>query len=697
MRVSYRVSLIVAIPLLVLGTGALIAAQTFVASRRTVEELADGLFQKVADETVQRTRAHLAQAIPAVELLVHRQARAGASDGELLTDELVRVLETHEGFSWVTWSDARGAFRGVYRSAEGRVRRNRSAIGPDGNTVVDEDERDERGAWRAVHHESASRYDPRTRPYWQLARAARRRVWTPPYVFFHNAVPGITCAAPVVDGEGDAGVRGVFTIDFDLNRLSSFVAEMKLSPHGRVFVFTPDGKLVAHPTVRAVEQRTTGSAGELRTVASSGDLLVTGLVAHIDSAALAARDGAQQVRFRDGGVPYVARVASFAIDGKDRWLVGAVAPEADFLGPVQQATVTALAISGAALVGAVLLALILAGRVSRPLLDLSGEMERVGRFDLDERAQPRTIFIEIARMAEALDRMKRGLRSFASYVPRDLVRTLVASGREAKLGGETARLTMFFSDLAGFTTISEALAPDALVAQLGGYLDEMTRTIEAGGGTVDKFIGDGIMAFWGAPLPDERHAARACLAALRCQARLEAMRATEAGAWMRGVVTRIGIATGDVVVGNIGTPDRMNYTVMGDAVNLAARLESLSKQYGTLLLIDEATRAAAGEAVVARPVDVVAVKGKKTGVRVFELLAVAGEASPEIERVAAESAAGHAAYLARDFAEAERRYAAVLALRPDDGVARLFVERSSAFAAAPPPAGWDGTTVASEK
>jgi adenylate cyclase len=488
----------------------------------------------------------------------------------------------------------------------------------------------------------------------------------------------------------------VLTVDFNLNQLSEFVAALKLSSRGQVFLFTPDGKLVAHPTVRAVEKKGGGTAGELTTVAKSGDPVAETLLATIGNAV----DDARELTLTVGGERWMARVRPFSIDDNAqaaRWLVAAVAPEADFLGGVRKTTVTALLISTVALCGALILAVLLANRVSRPLLRLAEEMNRVGSFELDLAPQPKTMFVEIARMGEALDKMKRGLHSFASYVPRDLVRTLVASGREAKLGGETATLTVFFSDLAGFTTLSETMKPDELVAQLGGYLDEMTRTIERGGGTVDKFIGDGIMAFWGAPLPDENHAARALVAALRCQERLEAMRARADGAWMRGVETRIGLATGAVVVGNIGTPERMNYTVMGDTVNLAARLESLSKLYGTLLLAEESSVRAAGDAVVTRPIDVVAVKGKKRGVRVFELLAVKGEASERTLAMAAASGAGLEAYLARDFVAAERHYREVLAVAPDDRVAKLFIERAQALAAEPPPPEWDGTYVAKEK
>src|SRR5262249_27382281 len=158
----------------------------------------------------------------------------------------------------------------------------------------------------------------------------------------------------------------------------------------------------------------------------------------------------------------------------------------------------------------------------------------------------------------ALATMKRGLMNFAVYVPRDLVRAVLESGQRAELGGKTKSLTVFFSDLAGFTTLSETMTPDALVKLLGGYFDEMTRVSSEHQGTIDKFIGDAIMAFWNAPGDVAEHAVRACEAALACQRRLEEMKRSDPA--LRGVSARIGITTGDALVGNIGSPGRMNYT-----------------------------------------------------------------------------------------------------------------------------------------
>jgi adenylate cyclase len=270
------------------------------------------------------------------------------------------------------------------------------------------------------------------------------------------------------------------------------------------------------------------------------------------------------------------------------------------------------------------------------------------------------------------------------------VRSVLASGREAELGGEVRALTVVFSDLAGFTTLAESMEPDALVRTLGGYLDAMTRTLTEHGGTVDKYIGDGIMSFWNAPLSDPDHAYRACVAALAAERALEALGEESDHAWVRSTRTRFGLATGDVVVGNVGTPERMNYTAMGDAVNLSARLESLNKQYGTTLMAAESTVALVRDRVLVRAVDVVAVQGKFQGVRVYELLALTADASDSDRALALACERALGCYLARDFAGAIAHWSAALFARPGDPVATVMRERAEGYLEDPPPERWTG-------
>jgi adenylate cyclase len=266
-----------------------------------------------------------------------------------------------------------------------------------------------------------------------------------------------------------------------------------------------------------------------------------------------------------------------------------------------------------------------------------------------------------------------------------------------RFGGARQELSVYFSDVRGFTTLSEKMDPESLVTLLNEYLSALTGIIERHGGYVDKYIGDAIMAVWGAPVPAADHALRACTAALEMQAAIDAHRA----GWKErfGVEMRAGagLNTGPMVAGNVGSRQKTNYTVLGDAVNLASRLEGATKVYGVHILLGEGTRAAAGAAVVARSLDRLQVKGKERGVEVYELVGLAGSVPPDRMEFLGRWEAALGAYRAGRFAEALEGFEALRARAPDDVPAGLYVERCRAFLAAPPGPGWSGVHVLHEK
>lgn len=288
---------------------------------------------------------------------------------------------------------------------------------------------------------------------------------------------------------------------------------------------------------------------------------------------------------------------------------------------------------------------------------------------------------------------KRKIRNaFGLYLPPALA-TLVSEHPDMlKLGGEKRELTVMFSDIRGFTTLSEGLEPEALVELLNEFLGAMTDVIFACEGTLDKYIGDAIMAVWGAPIPQDDHAARACQAALGMVARLHELAVQWAQRGLPPLNIGIGLNTGPMVVGNMGSARRLSYTVIGDNVNLGSRLEGLNKMYGSGIIASESTFRVAADVIVARELDLVRVKGKKLPVRIFEILAPATERerwAPLLERFNA----GLAAYRARQWDEAMAAFSGVLAERADDGPSLLYMERCRDMLQTPPAPDWDGVTV----
>ncbi|MHB8825045.1 MAG: adenylate/guanylate cyclase domain-containing protein [Thiobacillus sp.] len=316
---------------------------------------------------------------------------------------------------------------------------------------------------------------------------------------------------------------------------------------------------------------------------------------------------------------------------------------------------------------------------------------------------------EIATLATSFNHMVVGLRekeriraTFGQYVDPRIVKNLL----ENRIGadkGERQVMTVFFSDLEGFTRMCEGLTPDAAVRFLNRYFSMMSEVVRAQQGIVDKYIGDSVMAFWGPPFTDPAdHARLGCIAALDQMARLEAFRA-----WLPEMFSvrdsvpvvnvRMGIASGEVTVGNIGSETSRGYTVIGDTVNLASRLEQANKFYGTRILVNEATRNLAGDTLAFREIDSLRVAGKQETVRVYELLGIAAELSEsERQRVQAYEA-GLARYRAQEWDAAEAAFRECLAVEPKDQPSQVMLERIAAFRQVPPEAGWDGVWVALSK
>ncbi len=375
------------------------------------------------------------------------------------------------------------------------------------------------------------------------------------------------------------------------------------------------------------------------------------------------------------------------------WVLATVIPEAEFLGPVE-ATTRRLAIGIA--VGFVLfagLSVALARQlIAAPLATVAGELAHVERFDLAKVRRHASRLSEIDALSDAIARMASGLAAFGKYLPADLVRSLVAEGIDAKPGGVHRDITIFFADIAGFTGLSERLG-DRIVPLLGAYLDTLSRAIAAHHGTVDKFIGDAVMAFWGAPADNPRHALDSCRAALACVAALrEAVLCDDVGAPLG---MRIGINSGRALVGNIGSDTRLNYTAIGDTVNIASRLEGVAKSYGVGIVIGESTRRSAGDAIVVRELDRIAVLGRAEGIAIFELLGLAEDGPPPAWAGLYER--GLAEYRRRNFCRAIELFTAVVAARGSDPPAARMIERCRQFAANPPPAEWAGTTALDTK
>ena len=289
-------------------------------------------------------------------------------------------------------------------------------------------------------------------------------------------------------------------------------------------------------------------------------------------------------------------------------------------------------------------------------------------------------------------RHKRQLSDlFGSYVPPELIDKMVEDPLQYNMATKKAQLTVLFADIVGFTSISERLNPEELTAFVNEYLTEMSATISSHGGTLDKYIGDAIMAFWGAPIDDVHHATKAVTAALAMQSKLQELKKEYAKRGWPEIKVGLGLSTGDMTVGDMGSKIRRAYTVMGDSVNLGARLEGITRYYGVGILVSEATQAAS-HGIVYREIDIVRVKGKDNPIRIYEPLALETDISNDTLTRLHEWQAVLVHFYAQAWKDAEHGLIQLQAIEPDCKLYALYRERVAEWLISPPPVNWDGVT-----
>src|SRR5579871_1133346 len=543
--------------------------------------------------------------------------------------------------------------------------------------------------------------DPRARQWYSAARTARKQSWSETYALFGapgiSDAPGVTCATPLYQAGGP--LIGVLTASYSLDELCQFLSKLQVGRNGYAFVveFRADGsrRVIAHPQgqslLRTSRENGKVTGQELVPPAELADERVQTFLNQLPpSLDPATMNGIRRIRFTQKGRSYLGAYDCLSTRETPDWLICTIMPETDVFERVNRHHRIYLFAGLCVLAAAVLVSLYVSAQVAGPLEILARETAAIGRLEMNARPRIRSVVHEVDRLGIAMEEMKTGLRSFQKYVPADLVRSLLAAGREARLGGELRTMTIYFCDIANFTSISEALAPEQLVEQLGEYLSTLSSQILGTGGTVDKYLGDGIMAFWGAPAWNPQHALAACTAALRCRDQMKELRRSWKAKHQPLFAVRMGLHSGQVVVGNIGSEARLNYTVIGDAVNLASRLEGLNRLYDTEIMISESTYREAKPAIVARPLDWVSVKGKTEAVCVYELLGLKRDVTPGIDELIDRSTLALNHYRKMDWVRASALFEEVLKMRPADGAAQQMVARCRKYLEDPPGNDWDG-------
>lgn len=527
-------------------------------------------------------------------------------------------------------------------------------------------------------------FDPRVRDWYQRAMQTRSNSWSDIYIFSTTKQPGISNSYPLQSINGKE--FGVIGADIPLEGFKEILKDMHFN--GICMILTSKGEVVASP----FHQETAKVQGNETHLVNISDL-----TEKMPSTAfrkfLESRE--KQSIFPYGNKEYVAVFKTFeGLLFKD-WLFMTVMPEDALIGAIKTTQHQTMFMSLIILIISIGLISYMAHRIAKPIIQLAKQANSITQFDLSEPKEVRSGILEIQLLQSSISAMRRSLVSFGKFVPRSLVRKLIDKGGEVKIGGRNKKVTIFFSDIAGFTTVSETYPPEKLMLHLSEYLEELTNIIIKEQGTIDKYIGDSIMAFWGAPQADRDHALHACKAALNCQKRLSDLNRKWNFEKKPILETRIGIHTGDVIVGNMGSTERFNYTVIGDNVNLAARLEGVNKVFGTHIIISEETFHLVRDFAIVRPLDVVAVKGKNIGIKIYELIALTGSDPllvPTDEQIdfARQFDKAFALYHEQRWEESIAGFEKIMQLFGKDTTAEMYIKRCKFFRDNPPGLDWDG-------
>lgn len=492
-------------------------------------------------------------------------------------------------------------------------------------------------------------FDPRRRPWYRAALRSDEPVSTGPYVSASTDALTLTLAGKMANDP-----NAIIGADVTLETIGRMLQEQAVSEHSVGYVFDEDGKLIVHsdPVVMAgIVDGLSMNSGNPTALATNDDPallaqivedavarggMANGVAPEPDDPVFKAVRGlmgnlkddtnGELMHFQVAKKPWLARIATVGV-GAEHLLQGyrivIAAPVGDFTADTVALLEKKMMVAAAFVVLGVLLALMVSRRISRALVTLAEDANQIGNLDFHNSQVTRSHISEVNMLARALASARSAIGTFAIYVPRELVRQIVASGQDAASAAARRDVTVLFSDIRDFTTISEQHTPEQVVDMLTAYFEAMNTVVKRNKGVIVQYLGDSIYAMWNAPTDNADHVADGARCALELKAAIDRLNAENLKSRRPELVTRFGLHTGVAVVGSVGAKDRRQYTAMGDTVNVASRLEGMNKQFGTTILASGAVRDAAAGRFAFRALGAASAKGRHAQVEVFELVGAA--------------------------------------------------------------------------
>ena len=463
-------------------------------------------------------------------------------------------------------------------------------------------------------------FDPRQRPWYQAAVQDGVPVSVGPYIAGTLKVPTLTIAAPMRDHQ-----QVIVGVNIHLQTVGRLLDARSISPRARAYIIDAGGDLVAHSDpdiMNRIIDIWSRRAGAMQATANGFDTSLE-TVDRLRQDPAFANGGLARIEL--DGQTHLVQIAPVSVYGLFKGSAAAIiVPMEDLVAEANRLLIRNLLVAAAFLVAGVAASVTLSRMVSRSLNRLAGEARRIGDLDFGEKPVSHSWITEINTLATALAASRHAISQFALYVPREVVRRIVNPEGRAVVKATRQDVTVLFTDIRDFTTISEQHSPEDVVDTLSAYFELLNTIAERHGGTVVQYLGDSIFVMWNAPVEDLRHAEHGCRCALAMKAAIDELNEEIRENGRPELVTRFGLHTGPAVVGSFGAISRQQYTAMGDTINVASRLEGLNKEYDTSILVSGAIRDAVGERFELRSLGLVQLKGRAEKVDLWALVGESG-------------------------------------------------------------------------
>ncbi|STX29675.1 guanylate cyclase [Legionella beliardensis] len=527
-------------------------------------------------------------------------------------------------------------------------------------------------------------YDPRNRPWYQQAVAVDKLTWSTiynlqPFTTKTAAIPGISATLPIYDQNKQ--LLGVLGMDLKVDTIQHFINQLPVTNNSMIYITNEKRQVIAY--------RNPNDQKDIRGKILTPENLKLFQIPLPLSQFQWSEKHTPIILYEYNKQRFFLVSEPIFIKGnsEELWHIIIIVPENDVLALLRSLSLKTLLLAIVILLLGVLVVRYFSQKISRPIIHLAREAQEITRLNLKPKPLLKTMIKEISYMDKSLSNLRTSLNSFQRYVPRSLVKKLLRTGKIAEVGGEHQTITILFSDIKDFTKIAETISPKQLMVHLSEYFQLMTEAVISHQGTLDKYIGDAIMALWNTPTPDKKHALHACRTAVHMMEKAAELNIKNQKLKLPEFIIRISINTGDAIVGNVGSGDRLNFTALGDAVNLASRLEAMNKIYHTQIIVSQSTFEQVKQYFSFRFLDKVAVRGKQESTTIYELITAQDLKNLKKHKQGFTDAFYY--YQKGDWHKSYELFTHVTPAYPGDQLANLYKKRCQKLIKKPPQT-WDG-------